>query len=246
MRQLARTRIGSRSRTAQHQAGLSLIELMIAMVLGLIVLAAAYNAYTGTTRSARFNDGLQALQENGRYGIGVLQRSLRLAGYSPNGLLAPLDIAAGSATTLVMQVTEAYDCGGGDTAGAPTPGVAINTYTFVPPAAGDVTSGYISCTGNVSGTPVRLIENVEAFRVLYGLDSDFDDTREPERFVPWSAGIDAAEVVALRVALLANSGQPVRRQSAELTYTVLDTNVATNDAYARHVYASTIGLRNAR
>lgn len=233
-------------RPVWRQAGLSLIELMIAMVLGLIVVAAAFNAYMGTSRSAQFNSGLQALQENGRYGIGVMQQSLRLAGYSPNGLLVPLDVAAGSDTSLIVQVTEAFDCGGGDTATAATPGVAINTYTFVPPVGGDVTSGYLSCTGNVSGTPVRLVDNLEAFRVLYGLDSDFDEFREPERFVPWSAGIDPAEVVALRVALLANSAEPVRRRSAEETHVVLDSTVTTNDAFARHVYSSTIGLRNAR
>lgn len=231
-----------------RQHGLSLIELMIVMVLGLIVVAAAYNAYMGTARSARFNEGLQTLQENGRYGIGVLQKSLRLAGYSPNRLLEPLDIASGSATSIVVQVTDEYDCGGGDTSLATDPGIAVNTYSFVAPVAGDPSSGYIECTGNVTGSPIRLVDNVEAFRVLYGLDTDFDDFREPERFVPWSAGLNVGQVVAVRVALLVNSGVPMRRASAPTTYAVLDSTVttdATTSLYARHVYSSTIALRNA-
>ena len=67
----------------QKQRGLSLVELMISLVVGLILIAAVFNMYTGNVRSARFTDGMQAIQENGRYGISVLQRGLRLAGYSP-------------------------------------------------------------------------------------------------------------------------------------------------------------------
>ena len=227
-----------------RQGGFSLVELMIALVLGLVVLAAGYNAYAGTSRSARFNTGLQTLQENGRYGISVLQRSLRLAGYSPDSVLLPIDIEAGSDNAIAARVTEARDCGGGDTSTATLPGVAVNTYTFVPPVAGDPDSGFISCTGNVSGEPVRLVEHVESFRVLYGLDTDYDEFREPERFVAWDAGIDPSEIVALRVALMVNSGAPVRRLEIAETHTVLDTTVTTDDAYARHVYSTTIGFRN--
>ena len=226
------------------QGGLSLIELMITLVLGLVVVAAAYTADAGTSRSTRFNTGLQTLQENGRYGIGVLQKSLRLAGYSPDASLLPIDVAASGDAAIVARVTEATDCGGGDTSAAATPGVAENTYTYVAPTAGDPDSGFISCTGNVSGTPVRLIENVESIRVLYGLDTDFDEFRVPERFVTWDAGIDPAQVVAVRVALLVNSGDPVRRREVTTTHTVLDTTVTTTDAYARHVYSTTIGFRN--
>ena len=69
-----------------QQAGLSLVELMISMVLGLIIVAAVFNIYTGNSRTARFTEGLQIMQENGRYGVSVLQRGLRLAGFSTDGV----------------------------------------------------------------------------------------------------------------------------------------------------------------
>ncbi len=239
------TRPGS-MRTRRSQGGLSLVELMIAMVLGLVVVAAAYNTYIGTSRSARFNNGLQTLQENGRYGIGVLQNDLRLAGYSPTGLLLPVDIAASSANSITARSTAPYDCGGGDTTLAADAGVAVNTYTFVPPIGGEVSSGFITCTGNVSAAPVRLVDNVEAFRVLYGLTTDYDGPHIPERFVPWDATVDPGQVVALRVALLVNSGTAIRRRDVEQTHVVLDTRIDSNDAIARNVYSATIALRNTR
>lgn len=228
--------------SAQSQAGLSLVELMIGMVLGLIIIAAVFNVYSGNSRSTRFTEGLQAMQENGRYGVSMLQSSFRLAGYSPvtplNGnQLAAFDFTNGDDTTIVTQSQLPYDCNGSST--ATVGGVAINTYTL------DTQKNQLTCQGNVGNTVMPVIDGVEEFRVLYGIDRDGDaTTTAPQRFVAFDSSLLASEVVALRFALLVNSGQPIRSRDIPERFVVLDKQVDKNDRLAREVFTSTVLLRN--
>lgn len=222
---------------AGRQRGLSLVELMIGMVLGMIVISGVYSMFTSSSRSSRFTDGLQMMQENGRYGVSVLQKGLRLAGYSPGTRIEPLDIAAGDATTLVVQMRQAYDCNGQDT--APMGGLAINTYQL------DNAAGQITCTGNsAAAAAMPVVEGVDGLRVLYGIDSDDDDV--PEQYIAYDAGINPFQVSSVRFAVLVNSGQPIRSHDHDETYVLLDQEIAINDRMARNVFSSTIKLRNRR
>lgn len=226
--------ISTRRPTPKNQAGLSLVELMIALVLGLIVISAVFNTYLGSTRSSRFSQGLQQMQENGRYGITTMQRGIRLAGYAPEGDLEPFDVANSSDTQIVVRVTDIYDCNGQDTTGLD--GVAVNTYTH------DVANGTITCTGNIGGVAMPIVEGIEAMRILWGVDTDDDNV--PERYIPYNAAIDSEEVVAMRVAILVNSGEPIRSRAGEETHVLFDQEIVTNDKIARNVFSSTIMLRN--
>jgi len=220
-----------------RQRGLSLIELMIAMVLGLIVISALFNIFAGTKRSTEFSDGLRAMQENGRYGIATLQQSLRLAGYNTelNSSLPPLDIAAGSETSIVVQMLASYDCNGKSTAAVD--GIAVNTYSF------DESNSRITCRGNSNdASDMPLIEGVDGFRVLYGVAKT--PRAEASQFVSYDASIDAALVKSLRVAILVNSLQPIRSRRVEETYVLLDDEVTKDDQLTRNVFTTTILLRN--
>ena len=220
-----------------RQSGLSLIELMIGMVLGLIVIAAVINVYTGSSRSSKFTTGLQTMQENGRYGLSVLQREFRLAGYSPSGNIQTINLGNSSDAAITVTTTAAYDCNGRET--LTTGGIAENTYAL----DGD----RLVCTGNVVPTAMPVVEGVEAFRVLYGLDTDGDpDTDEPQRYVPYAAVSDVSEIAALRFALLVNSGTSIRSRVRNETHVVLDQEVNSNDRFAREVFTTTVKLRNRR
>ena len=221
----------------KYQSGLSLVELLIGMLLGLVVVSAVFNMYTGSTRSSRFTEGLQSMQENGRYGISVLQQGLRLAGYTTDTPFDPIDISAGDAATVVIQLQQSFDCNGQDT--APVGGIAINTYRL------DAANQLITCEGNSAGATVMpIIEGVDGFRVLYGIDADDDDV--PEQYIPYDATIESGDVSSLRFALLVNSGQPIRSKKVSETYVLLDTEVTTDDRFARNVFGSTIKFRNRR
>lgn len=63
------------------QRGLSLVELMVAMAIGLVITVVIANLFLGTKQSYRLQDDASRIQENARYSAQVLGRTLRLAGY---------------------------------------------------------------------------------------------------------------------------------------------------------------------
>lgn len=69
------------TRTRARSRGLSLIELMISMVIGLLVLAGVLYVYSGSRQTYVYNEALSRLQENGRIAIDALSHDLRMAGY---------------------------------------------------------------------------------------------------------------------------------------------------------------------
>ncbi len=236
-------------RPRHGQRGLSLIELMISMLLGLIVIAAVFNMYAGGSRSARFTAGLQSMQENGRFGVSVLQRGLQLAGYSRDASLSgdfdAIDIAASGidvdtrAAIVAVQSEQAFDCNGRDTAA--TSGLTVNVYRL------DQATQQLTCQGNQGGAPMAIVEGVEAFHIFYGIDSDGDvTTDEPQQYIPYAADINPDEVVALRFALLVNSGNPIRSRDISDSFIVLNEKYDYDDRWAREVFSSTVKLRNRR
>jgi type IV pilus assembly protein PilW len=63
----------------RSQRGLSLIELMVALVLGLLVAIGIVNIFTATSSSSVVQTQLAKLQEEGRFAIGALTADLRMA-----------------------------------------------------------------------------------------------------------------------------------------------------------------------
>lgn len=124
-----------------RQRGFSLVEFMVAMTLGLILIAGAVSVYLGTKRSYNEVEQVASLAENSRFAVQVLNDSLRHAGFF--GGVHPLDIVPDGSLGTV-----AGDCTGdaaflevGDylLAGVPTAaGEAFGCVTdALPPAAGE-------------------------------------------------------------------------------------------------------------
>ena len=65
-------------RTSQ---GFSLIELMIAMVLGLVLMGGVIQVFLTSKQSYAFNEELGWIQENSRFAIEFITRDVRMAGY---------------------------------------------------------------------------------------------------------------------------------------------------------------------
>ncbi|WP_210396473.1 PilW family protein [Motiliproteus sediminis] len=72
----------SRTLTARHnQRGLSLIELMIALVISSFLMLGVFQVFVGSSGTDRISHAFARVQENGRLAIDILTRSLRMAGY---------------------------------------------------------------------------------------------------------------------------------------------------------------------
>jgi len=67
--------------TLASQRGLTLIELMIALVLGLVVVLVVGQIYLSGRQSYRTQTGFGGMQENGRFALFFLQRDIRMAGF---------------------------------------------------------------------------------------------------------------------------------------------------------------------
>jgi type IV pilus assembly protein PilW len=65
-----------------RQHGLTLVELLIALVMGLILLAGMVTVFVANKQTFRFQDALSRLQENGRFAIALLERDIRRVGYT--------------------------------------------------------------------------------------------------------------------------------------------------------------------
>lgn len=80
------------TRAPQH--GFSLVELMIAMVLGLLLLAAVGGMFLANKRSDRENRIIAEMQLNGRFALEALSHDLSMAGFlggMPHGTLISQD-----------------------------------------------------------------------------------------------------------------------------------------------------------
>lgn len=69
------------NRTAQRQSGLSLVEIMVALAVGVVLLTGVIQIYASTKSTYRMQDSLARLQENGRFALSFLTRDVRMAGY---------------------------------------------------------------------------------------------------------------------------------------------------------------------
>jgi len=66
---------------SQKQKGFSLVEVMIAILIGLILLTGLIKVFDTSSSLNRTQNGLARIQENGRYAIESMKRNLEQAGY---------------------------------------------------------------------------------------------------------------------------------------------------------------------
>lgn len=64
-----------------RQQGLTLVEILVAIVVSLILIAGVIQIFVGTRQTYRFQDALARVQENGRFAVETISRDVRLAGF---------------------------------------------------------------------------------------------------------------------------------------------------------------------
>lgn len=68
--------------SVSHQRGISLIELMISMVIGLVVVGAVLVSIMGSSKSGKFESAYAQMNEDAQIGLSILSRDIQMAGYS--------------------------------------------------------------------------------------------------------------------------------------------------------------------
>ena len=217
----------------RSQKGFTLVELMIAITLGLIVLLAIGSIYIGSRQTYRVQEDNARLQEAGRYALEVIGRSLRQAGADTelsfgSAAINPTCSAPSACTpvigtngtgaapdTLTVQFfagRDELDSGTGNwitrdcTGGIVTytpTGTVITNLIDVGPDAGSLATGTGLRCTGNAGGIQALVSDVEDFQVLYGIDTTNDQSAD--QYVASPTAAQWPQVVTARVCVLLQS-----------------------------------------
>jgi type IV pilus assembly protein PilW len=67
--------------TPSRAAGISLVEVMIAMVIGLVLMLGVIQVFSASREASQLAQGVARVQENARFALEFLQRDIRMAGH---------------------------------------------------------------------------------------------------------------------------------------------------------------------
>lgn len=242
----------------KHQSGYTLLELLIAGVIGLILLLGVTQIYLNASRTNNFQSSVIEVQDKGRFVLALLEKDLQRAGWSnidPGVDLGTLDAhidftatANGTGFNGSDSITVRYESDTEDGVDAEyscdgvlvTDGdLVINAYSITD-ADGDGI-GALVCNGR------ELIEGVESLQLLYGVES-ITGTQDGivDGYVN-AGGIGGYEelVATVRVGLLLRSTSEPLEQNNTNSYQVLDTTFAAqDDRVLRRAFTKTILLPN--
>jgi len=163
------------------QFGLSLIELMVAMTLGLMITMTLGYILMGSRSTYRTQDASARVQDTGRFALEYIGRQLRSAGRTdipPGNIMLPAVATpiVGTASTLTVQYQDSDmgkvanqipDCNGFNVAGDVVPGTGgANHYATVINAISLDGQRQLQCDGN-GGITQPFAEEVEELQFRY-------------------------------------------------------------------------------
>lgn len=206
-------------RLPAHQQGVSLIELMVAMVIGCFLILGVTQIFISNQKSYLFQQGQVGNQENGRFALGLLSQELSKAGYRSHVLqpLAANNSLVGCAfvegasvyplgpTSLCIQYQAAnravVTCQGTALSAASQAAIAIpyrqSNPVLTEIIALDAATNSITCTA--AGTTIALVTGVKDLRFEYGAGA------ADENFVSVYGTAPAGIVRAVRYSMLMQS-----------------------------------------
>lgn len=228
------------------QSGFSIVELMIAMLLGSLVVLAATQLFVANQQMFGTQQSVSRVLDDGQLLMRFLGTDARQAGYSGGSLAEFSGVVSTGANPseeadpfdrLTIRYVGEQDCQGSVSAGGPVD--IINSY-FVN------NDGELVCDGNLGGGTVTLVDGVEAFRVLYGLDTAQDGEVGPMRFVGANIANAAGDpILALKVGILMGVDSEGLPLNEEREWRVLDRTIQTGeDRVTRRLFLATFMLRN--
>lgn len=257
----------------RQQYGVSLVELMIGMAMGLLVILAISSLFLSSHRTDKAQEAMSRVQENARYGFEALGRAFRHAGYRPNPVLDfinqggmsveygfPVATIGGFAflgaeslrgtdSSFAIRYRGDADGLGRDCTGAAVP-VLNAGGTDSTTEVWDVSGGNLRCgvyrAGVQVGSTQTIIENVGQLNLFYGENATKINTRERDADTYRRASTVAnwTDVVAVRVEFLLESSDNVT--TAPQTYKFNNVTTTPTDTRLRRVYNATFAVRNIR
>lgn len=235
------------------QRGLSLVELMVAMVIGLFVVASVVILFVNTKRTYLVQDANARVQESTRFAYDYMGRQIRMAGYanmqfdissqlSTNLYAAPKIFGfsgtplAGTESSSLDTITVSYDTTT-DCLGQTVTPPAVNQYRI------NNTTKQLECLGNGNNTAGVILDDVEAMAVTYGQPGSSSGNityRDADNTT-------MATVTTVRMCLLIRALADSDKRGTEPSQIYIDCNGTSQtgtDGYLRRAVNMTFDIRN--
>jgi type IV pilus assembly protein PilW len=176
--------------------GMTLIELLVAMVICAMVVAGIYRVFISQSKAYTVQDQVVEVQQSVRSAMEILLRDIRMTGFDYDN--SPIEITTPIATPLSDNaVTVSYEYYDNNAAQYQKHTVAYWR---------DASSRMIRrlTVDNVARPEETLLENVEELNFTYGVDSNEDGALDN-----WvsAGGVSTSKVIAVRVTLTARPVQ---------------------------------------
>ena len=250
--------------------GFTLVEIMVAITIGLLMLAGILQISQANKQSNRLQRNMGYVQENIRTAMDLLARDIKQAGYyedddPANPISTPPAPFINVSPSATEDITSAITADGGGAnsdqitliyetstnIGRSCMAQAPTTTTTPIPGNLFIQNHYfinnqrLMCRGN-SGNAQPLVDGVESLQILYGENTD-GDPRSANRYVQAQQVIDMRNVVSVRIGMRFISRETVRTTADTNSYALLDAAAFTpTDRLLRREITTTISLRNVR
>ncbi len=190
-----------------HEKGVTLVELLVALVIAAITLAGVYRVFISQTRSYAVQDQVVEVQQSVRSAMEIILRDLRMAGFDDDNPTSPYTVPTAITTVGSNTIAVNYEYYNR----------TLNQYERHEVTYAVNGSSQLTRTLNVTAavlpvpnpTTEILLDNVGALTFTYGIDSNTDKIMDDQNgdgiinaadYVAAGA-VGTATVVAIRVAL---------------------------------------------
>ncbi len=134
----------------RRMRGISLVELLVSVAIGLVVIGAVVVSFVGSGKAGRYQSALIQMNQDAQIGLSLLSREIQLAGYTAPRTLTGTSTMVVAYDPLPSGMPAIFGCDASQTTG-----------TFVDP-----TAGVLACNTASASTPTY-----SAFSVAYEADT---------------------------------------------------------------------------
>jgi type IV pilus assembly protein PilW len=233
-----------------REKGFTLIELMIAVVLGLLLIAGTMTVFVSTKQGYRLENGLSLMQATGRATLDLLAREVMMAGFPQIEDIETFipamttDGGGSSSDQFAVRYQSDTDCLN-DTTPTYADGerYAKNMY-FI-----DANNNLRCRTLAEDDSTIReavVVQGVENMQLLYGEDNINDGVNNATRYVTAGNVADWDNVISVRIGIIVNSQSAIATSDDDVTYTLFGQTptAAGADRMRRRAYTTTAVIRN--
>jgi len=114
----------------KNQMGFTLVELIVAMGIGMAMIAAVTTTFTSQTRFYDSQEQINEMQQNARGAMDVIARELKLAGYKNNNGAAPTGLTASGVNYDTANLVLQADLDGNNTIDTSSGSLENISYSF--------------------------------------------------------------------------------------------------------------------